>query len=78
MVSKASSKTGLIYTYSHRKSTRGWYWTAIDFRTGKQVYSQLVGKGPRFNNSYASLYVAPNGDGFVGVLPGLVRVRDGR
>lgn len=78
VVSKASSKTGLIYTYSHRKGTRGWYWTAIDFRTGKQVYSQLVGKGPRFNNSYASLYVAPNGDGFVGVLPGLVRVRDGR
>jgi hypothetical protein len=78
VVSKASSRTGLIYTYSCRKSTRGWYWTAINFRTGKQVYSQLVGKGPRFNNSYASLYVAPNGDGFVGVIPGLVRVRDGR
>lgn len=78
VVSKASSKTGLIYTYSHRKNTAAWYWTAIDFRTGREVYSQLVGKGPRFNNSYASLYVAPNGDGFVGVLPGLVRVRDGR
>ena len=78
VVSKASSKTGLIYTYTHRKNTSAWYWTAVDYRSGKEVYSRLVGKGPRFNNSYASLYVAPNGDGFVGVLPGLVRVRDGK
>ncbi len=78
VVSKFSSKTGLIYTYTHRKNTSAWYWTAVDYRSGKEVYSRLVGKGPRFNNSYASLYVAPNGDGFVGVVPGLVRVRDGK
>ena len=78
VVSKVSAKTGLIYTYTHRKNSLGWYWTAVDFRSGKEVYSRLVGKGPLFNNSYASLYIAPNGDGFVGVLPGLVRVRDGK
>jgi len=78
VVSKVSAKTGLIYTYTHRKNSLGWYWTAVDFRSGKEVYSRLVGKGPVFNNSYASLYIAPNGDGFVGVLPGLVRIRDGK
>ena len=79
VVPKFSAATGLIYTYTKPKGPGAidrWYWTAIDFRTGKMVYSVLAGTGILFNNSYASLYVGPSGDGYVGVIGGLIRVHD--
>ncbi len=79
VVPKFSAATGLIYTYTKPKgpgTIDRWYWTAIDFRTGKMVYSVLAGTGVLFNNSYASLYVGPSGDGYVGVIGGLIRVHD--
>ena len=79
MVPKFSAATGLIYTYTKPKgpgTIDRWYWTAIDFRTGKLVYSVLAGTGILFNNSYASLYVGRSGDGYVGVIGGLIRVHD--
>lgn len=80
VVPKFSAATGLVYTYSKPKgpgTIDRWYWTALDFRTGKLVYSKLAGTGALFNNNYASLYVGANGDGYVGVTAGLVRLHDG-
>jgi hypothetical protein len=79
VVPKFSAATGLIYTYSKPKGPGKidrWYWTALDYRTGEVAYSKLAGTGNAFNNSYASLYLAPNGVGYVGVLKGLIRVQD--
>ena len=79
VVPKFSAATGLIYTYTKPKGpgkVDRWYWTALDYRTGEVVYSKLAGTGDVFNNSYASLYVAPSGVGYVGVLKGLIRVAD--
>ena len=80
VVPKFSAKTGLIYTYTKPAgpgTIDRWYWTAIDFRTGKVVYSKLAGTGVAYNNNYASLYLGPDGAGYVGVTGGLVRVSDG-
>jgi hypothetical protein len=80
VVPKVSAGAGLVYTYSKPKgpgTIDRWYWTAIDFRTGKVVYSKLAGTGVAYNNNYASLYLGPDGAGYVGVTGGLVRVSDG-
>ena len=79
VVPKFSAATGLIYTYTKPKGpgkVDRWYWTALDYRTGKLVYSTLVGNGLMFNNNYASAYVGPDGSGYVGVTGGLVRIYD--
>ena len=79
VVPKFSAETGLIYTYTKPKGPGAvdrWYWTAMDYRTGKVVYSQLAGTGIAFNNNYASLYLSPSGMGFVGVTGGIVRISD--
>ena len=79
VVPKFSARAGLIYTYTKPKgpgTIDPWYWTAIDFRTGKTVYKQLVGTGVAYNNNYASLYLGPDGAGYVGVAGGLVRISD--
>jgi len=81
LVSKMSLANGLIYTYSKPKgpgTTDPWYFTAIDFHTGATVYSQLAGIGLLYNNHYAGLYLGPNGTLYVGVLGGIVAMRDGK
>ena len=79
-VSKLSVSNGLIYTYT-KPSGPGtddpWYFTAMDFRTGKVVYKVLTGTGKLYNNHYASVYLGPNGAAYVGVLGGIVKIRDG-
>jgi hypothetical protein len=79
VVPKFSAATGLIYTYTKPKGpgkVDRWYWTALDYRTGKVVYSRFVGNGLDFNNNYASAYLGPDGSGYVGVTGGLVRIYD--
>ena len=49
VVPKLSLKTGLIYTYTRPPDPAGsepYYWTAIDFRTGRTVLEPPVGHGP--------------------------------
>ena len=53
-----------------------WYLTAIDFRTGETVYKRLAGRGLGFNNNYAPVTIGPDGTAYVGVLGGLVALRD--
>ncbi len=79
-VSKLSVSNGLIYTYTKPSgpgTSDPWYFTAMDFRTGKVVYKVLTGTGKLFNNHYAAVYLGPNGAAYVGVLGGIVMVRDG-
>ena len=78
-VPKLSLANGLVYVYTKEPrddGNDGWYLTAIDFDTGQTVYKRLAGEGLGFNNNYAPITLAPNGDAYVGVLGGLVRLSD--
>jgi hypothetical protein len=79
VVSKMSLANGLIYTYTKPKgpaTTDAWYFTAVDFATGQTVFQRLAGTGLLYNNHYAGLYLGPNGTLYVGVLGGVVAMRD--
>lgn len=79
VVPKLSLSSGLVYIYT--QDAEGdpddpWFLTALDFRTGKTVWSRLVGEGIGFNNNYAPVTIGPDGTAYVGVLGGLILVRD--
>jgi len=79
VVSKASLKSGLLYTYTRPPTADGsqaWYFTALDLRTGKTVYSKLTGAGTLFNNHYSPVTLGRGGVAYVGVLGGLLRIAD--
>ncbi len=91
-VSKASTRTGLVYVYEYPSEEQvvypggepltgpedPWYLTAIDARTGKRAWSRLTGTGLGFNNNYAPITLGPDGTAYVGVLGGILAVRDTR
>jgi len=79
-VPKLSLANGLVYAYTKPPRSDGidaWYLTAISFRTGKTVYERLAGTGLGFNSNYAPVSIGPDGTAYVGVLGGLVLLRDG-
>jgi hypothetical protein len=79
VISKMSLANGLIYTYTKPKgpaTTDPWYFTAVDFHSGAVVYSRLAGTGVMYNNHYAGAYLGPTGTLYVGVLGGVVAMRD--
>lgn len=91
LVSKVSLATGLLYGYTHPAAAElpwavaplptapeAWFLTAFDVRTGRQVWSQLVGSGLGYNNNYAPVSLGPDGVAYVGTLGGLVRIADTR
>jgi hypothetical protein len=79
-VPKLSTASGLIYVYTKLPNaperTDAYYFTAIDFATGKTAYRVLTGTGVRYDNNWAAISLAPDGTAYVGVLNGLIRVRD--
>jgi hypothetical protein len=78
-VPKLSLAAGLVYVYTkepREDGNDGWYLTAIDFHSGRTVFKKLAGEGLGFNNNYAPITLAPDGDAYVGVLGGLVRLAD--
>lgn len=80
VVPKVSLATGLLYVYTkpaRPDGTDAWYFTAVDFRTGRTVYRVLVGTGLGYNNHYAPISLGPDGAAYVGLLGGLARVADG-
>ena len=78
VVSKLSLANGLIYTYTAEASNSDpWYWTAIDFRTGRTVYKQLAGTGLGYNNNYSGISISPRGTAYLGALGGIMALRDG-
>ena len=54
-----------------------WYWTAIDFRTGKTVYKVLAGTGLGYNNNYSGISISQGGTAYLGSLGGIMALRDG-
>jgi len=79
VVPKLSLGNGLVYAYTKTTDEDDpWYLTAIDFRTGETVYKRLSGLGLGFNNNYAPVSIGPDGTAYVGVLGGLVALRDKR
>ena len=80
VVPKLSLANGLIYTYTKDPRSDGqdpWYLTALDFADGGTVWERLSGEGLGYNNHYAPISIGPNGNAYVGVLGGLVLLRDG-
>jgi hypothetical protein len=78
VVSKLSLASGLVYTYTKSPgSDDPWYWTTLDYRTGKTVYKQLAGTGLGYNNNYAGIALGRNGTEYLGTLGGLIAMRDG-
>jgi hypothetical protein len=80
VVPKLSARTGLIYTYTRPPDplgAQGYYWTAIDFRTGNTVWNRFAGAGLLFNNNYAGLALGQDGTAYLGVIGGIVSLRDG-
>ncbi|MEX0620179.1 MAG: hypothetical protein WD181_01200 [Solirubrobacterales bacterium] len=78
-VPKMSTRTGLIYTYTRPpdpSGSQGYYWTAINFRTGRTVWTRYAGSGLLFNNNYAGLALGPDGNAYLGVIGGLIKLRD--
>jgi hypothetical protein len=80
VVSKLSLANGLIYTYTKDAGALDpWYWTALDFRTGRVVFKQLAGTGSfLYNNNYAGLALSRRGTAYLGTLGGVIAMRDGR
>ncbi len=77
LVSKGTTKDGLVLTYTKPTDDRGldgWYFTAVDARTGDEVWTQLAGVGSPFNNHYAGAYLH-DGDLFVGTISGIAVLR---
>ena len=80
VVPKMSSKTGLIYAYTRPpdpSGSQGYYWSAIDFKTGKTAWNKYAGSGFFFNNNYSGLGLGPDGTAYVGVIGGIVSLKDG-
>jgi hypothetical protein len=78
VVSKLSLTDGLVYTYAYVPGPASpWYWTALDFRTGRVVYQVLAGNGLGYNNNYSGIAISPTGTEYVGTLGGIVLLRDG-
>jgi hypothetical protein len=79
VVPKLSTGTGLMYLYTRDKDPNGsqpWFWTAIDFRTGKTVWKKLAGTGPSYNNNYAGLAIGPDKTAYLGTIGGMLALRD--
>jgi hypothetical protein len=76
VVSKLSLADGLVHTYTTNASG-DWYWTALDFRTGRTVYKSYAGTGLGYNNNYAGISISPRGFEYLGSLGGIMSLRDG-
>jgi hypothetical protein len=78
VVPKLARGAGLVYTYTKPPGdpADAWYLTALDWRTGASVFRVLAGRGPLFNNNYAPVTLGPDGTAYVGVIGGLVALRD--
>ena len=86
---RLSTATGLAYVVARkldpsRKSAAYpdgmtvWYWTAIDFQTGKTVWEQLAGTGRWFDGYWPLPFIGPNGALYADGYGGIFAMRDAR
>ena len=78
VVPKLALGSGIVYTYTKPGGDPSdpWFLTALDYRTGATIYDALAGAGPLFNNNYAPISIGPDGTAYIGVLGGIVSLRD--
>jgi hypothetical protein len=79
-VFKLSLGSGLVYMYGRDDSPRatGWYFVAVDARTGETVFRKHTGLGHGFNNWAGALFLHPEGGtAYSTTIFGLVQLRDG-
>ncbi len=77
---KLSTQTGLIYVIDRQDdeaSVDVYYWTAVDFRTGKVVWRKMAGRGVAWDSYFAPSSLGPTGTFYNGNYGGLAAVRDG-
>jgi hypothetical protein len=82
VVPKLAAKSGIAWFYSFTpakdaegKPTQNWFIVGLDFQTGKEVIRIPTGQGRQFDNNWASMSIAPNGDFYAGTTAGVVQVR---
>lgn len=79
-VPKLALGSGLVYTWTKDPdpvtAQDPWYLTAIAHDTGRTAFKVRAGAGPAFNNNYAPITIGPDGTAYIGVLTGLVAIRD--
>jgi hypothetical protein len=76
VVSKLSTKTGLIYTYTRDPGASvPWSWTAISFRTGRTAFKVHAGNGTSYNNNYAGIAIGPTGNAYLSTIGGIAELR---
>lgn len=74
-----SWENGLLYTWTKRPTLWGipaWYVTAIDVRDGRTAFSVRGGTGRGLETRRSYVTLGPKGSAYVGVVGGVVRVRD--
>lgn len=79
VVPKLSLGNGLAYFYSFEGLDNGdrlWSLVGLDFETGEEMVRIPTGTGIAFNNNWASIAIAPNGDIYVGTRQGVLQIRD--
>ncbi len=92
-VSKASTRTGLVYVYEYPAAERSGLPRAASRSPGPRTRGTsprstpapasgsgrvLTGTGLGYNNNYAPITLGPDGTAYVGVLGGILAVRDTR
>jgi len=86
-IAKGDTVNGLIYTYEKRKDPGRpgagvWYWTAVDYRTGKVLWRRVSGHGGLYNNHYAGIALGRDPRTgttslYLGGIGGIMALRDG-
>ena len=78
---RLSTRTGLIYTIARETDENGinvYFWTALDFHTGKTVWQKMAGTGDRFDGFYPAIGIGPNGALYAGAYCGFLTIGDTR
>ena len=79
---KLSTRTGLIYVVARKQDDQTgvdvYYWTALDFRTGKTVWQKMAGTGVAFDGYWQTSAIGPTGTAYLPVYGGLIAIRDTR
>jgi len=79
VVPKLSLGNGIAYLYSFdllENGDRLWSLVGLDFETGEEAIRVPTGTGEGYNNNWASIAIAPNGDTYIGTRHGIVQIRE--
>jgi len=83
---RLSTATGLVYIYTFKlpfegARTGGWYMTALDYKTGEELWDRLISSGSggitdKYSSVTAPVVLGPNGAAYVGIRTGIVMAKD--